>query len=309
MHPELSLTFVQAWLTLISFVSLTVSQAHWGGHDFTIVAYVMWWIGAAWIVTTLCTVFFTLITIHDVTEQDLPSAIFVPAVGVATLATVGGLVTSFSASISARLAVPVIIFSFCAVGIGLFMAVFLYTSLLHRLLLKGWPARSETATLFMFVGPVGQSAAALLLLGSAADTYNQFEGYDKGAFLTEMAAAPLDVTCVLFSLLLLGVGTLWLIMAFFAMFYRAYWKELSWGPEWNAIIFPVGTLTTTTLILGIKMDSPFFKVITGILLVFLILVFVNNLAFTVWNVSRGKLLIVRDDPRIKQQLEEKHKAV
>ncbi|KAI9692746.1 MAG: hypothetical protein M1820_009389 [Bogoriella megaspora] len=256
---------------------------------------------------TLLLVLLTLITLHEITDQDLPPAIVVPAVGVATLATVGGLVSSFSDSISARLAVPVIIFSFCAVGIGLFMAIFLYTLLLRRLLFKGWPAAPQTASLFMFVGPVGQSGAALQLLGSAADTYNRFGGYSKGTFLTRMAAMPLEVMCVLLGLLLLGLGMVWLIIAFYAMFYRAFRRELTWGIEWNAIIFPVGTLTTSTILFGIEMDSPFFKVITGILLVFLVLVFFINLAFTVWNVFKGNLLIVRDDPRVKQQLEEEQK--
>ena len=44
---ELSMlaTFVIAFLTLTALTALIPSQAHWGGYGFSILAYVMWWIG------------------------------------------------------------------------------------------------------------------------------------------------------------------------------------------------------------------------------------------------------------------------
>lgn len=286
-----------AWLTNVAFVSLNVSQAYWGGHAFTIVAYVMWWIGAAWISGTLLFVFIMLINQAAVSDRELPPTVIIPAVAVSTLATVGGLLSSFSANISGRMAVPVIILSFCAVGVGLLMALFLYTLLLQRLFIKGWPPAAQITNMFLFVGPLGQCSAALQLLGSAANTYNRFGEYNKGTFLTHTAAMPLDVSCILISLLLTGMATIWLIIAFYAMFYRLFRKELVWAPTWNAIIFPTGTFTTSTLLLGIEMDSAFFKVVTGILIVFLVLVYFINLVFTVLKVFKGELLIVREDSR------------
>lgn len=47
-----------SWLTLSSLVALIVSTAGWGGHAFSIVAYVMWWIGLAFM---LIIFFFILI--------------------------------------------------------------------------------------------------------------------------------------------------------------------------------------------------------------------------------------------------------
>ncbi|KAL2433749.1 hypothetical protein ABEF95_010335 [Exophiala dermatitidis] len=298
-----------AWLTLVAFVSLTVSEAvSWGGHAFTLVAYVMWWIGTAWMMATLCFVIITLVRRHSISDQQLPPLVFIPSVGVATLATIGGLVSSFSHDISARLAVPVIIASFFAVGVGLLLATFLYTMLLHHLLTKGWPPPQQTASMFLFVGPMGQSAAALQLLGSAAHTYGRFEGYHKGAFLTETAAAPLEVACIMTALLLSGMGTVWLMLAVWAMAERAFQKELSWTPTWNAIIFPTGTLTTSMLMFSIEMDSPFFHVITTLLLLLMILMFFVNLAATLWEIYQGRLLVIKENPRAKKEIEERHKS-
>lgn len=292
-----------AWETLVAFITLTVSEAHWGGHAFTIVAYVMWWIGAVWTIGTLLFVFMTLITRHKTSDRQLPPLLLIPAVGVATVSTIGGLVSSYAAGISARMAVPVIIFAFFTAGIALFMATFLYTLLLHGLLTAGWPAPEQSPLMFILVGPMGQTASAFQLLGSAASTYGRFAGYHKGTFLTLTAASPLDTACVLFGLLLSGMGTIWLILAFCVMFYRAYRRELTWNPAWNSIIFPTGTLTTSMLMFSIEMDSPFFRVITGILLVFLIIMFFVNLAFTAWEIFRGRLLIVREDRRVIAQLD------
>ncbi|KIX04821.1 uncharacterized protein Z518_05692 [Rhinocladiella mackenziei CBS 650.93] len=297
-----------AWMTLVSFVSLTASNASWGGHPFTIVACVMWWMAAAWIFGMLFYVFVILIRRHTILDRQLPTLIIIPAVGVSTLAAVGGLVTCFSHEISARLAVPIIIMSFCAVGVGILLGLILYTYLFHQLLAKGWPLPPQTATLFILVGPMGQSAAALQLLGSAANTHGHFSAYNKGFFLTGTAAISLEVACSLLALLMTGLGAVWLGLAFCAMIDRAYRQKLIWAPTWNAIIFPTATLATSTLLFGTEMDSPFFRVVTVILVIFLILVFFVNTAFTLRKIFKGELLIVREDPRLKEQQDERRKA-
>ncbi|KAI1610381.1 voltage-dependent anion channel [Exophiala viscosa] len=293
-----------AWLTVTAFVSLIISEAHWGSHAFTIVAYVMWWFGAAWVLSTAVFVLIIITRRHAIKDRSLPPMVFIPTVGVSTLATVGGLLSSFSSHISARMAVPVIIFSFWSVGVGIFLGLIIYTMIVHQLFAKGWPAPEQSAGMFLLVGPMGQSAAALQLLGSAAHQYGRFKGYNKGTFLTETSAAPLEVACILLAFLLSGMATIWLIVAFICMIERAVKKELSWTPAWNSAIFPVGTLITSLSQFSIEMDSPFFRVMTAIGLVWLIILFFVNLGFTLWQISQGKLLIVKENPRAKQELEQ-----
>ncbi|OAP60265.1 hypothetical protein AYL99_05267 [Fonsecaea erecta] len=297
-----------AFMTLVSFVTLTVSEASWGGHAFTIVACVMWWIAAVWSFGLLLFVFSNLIQQHTIMDPYLPTLIIIPAVGVATLAAVGGIFACFAHKVSPGLAVPVIIMSLCAVGAGIFLGLILYTFLLYQLLAKGWPAPPMTATLFILVGPMGQSAAALQLLGSAANTHGHFGAYNRGIFLTASAAASMQVTCTFLALLMTGLGAVWLGFALVAMLLRLVRRELTWAPTWNAIIFPTGTLTTATLLLGTELESAFFKIVTVIQVVFLILVFFVNAAFTLLKIWRGELLIVREDHRVKQALGGKPKA-
>lgn len=297
-----------SWMTLVAFVSLTVSDAYWGGHAFTLVAYVMWWIGAGWTLATLFFVFCVLISRRLPAQNPLPTLIVIPAVAVATLGAIGGLICSYSSGISGRLAVPVIIFSFFGVGMGIFMAIFLYAYLLHQQLTLGWPPPGKSIVIFLYIGPMGQSSAALQTLGSAAMTFGRFAEYHRGSFLTRIAAAPLNVACVLMAMLMSGMAVGWIVLAFCALIREMLRRELRWSPEWNSIIFPTGTLTTSFLLFGVAMNSPFFKVMTGILLVFLLIIFFVNLAFTIWEVARGRLLIVREDYRVKRPMEEEQKG-
>lgn len=297
-----------SWLTITSLVALIVSEAHWGHHAFTIVANVLWWIGAGWMFLTLFFVFCNIINRKLAQSAFISPLIFIPAVGVATLATVGGIISSYAYDISPGMAVPVIIFSFFSSGAGIIFSIMLVTYLFHDLLTHGWPKPMLSASMFIFVGPWGQSATNLQLLGAAAQKYHQFAGYNEGTFLTKTAALPLDVACILIALLLSGIGAVFLILAFCCMFRCAFRKELRWSPMWNAIIFPTGTLTTSFLLFGIEMDSPFFKVVTGILIVFLVIIFFVNLAFSIWQIAMGKLLIAREDPRVKSQLEQEEKS-
>jgi hypothetical protein len=83
---------------------------------------------------------------------------------------------------------------------------------------------------------MGQSAAALQTLGAAATTYGRFAEYNKGTFLTAESARALDAACVLLSLLMNGLGIIWLLFGIYAMVERAVQKKLRWTPAWNAII-------------------------------------------------------------------------
>ncbi|KAK5074726.1 hypothetical protein LTR64_000931 [Lithohypha guttulata] len=305
-----------AFMTLTSLTSLIASNAYWGRHALTIVAYVMWWVVCFWALAVLFWVFGDLIAKHEISVQAgegvrgkrLPMMVIIPAVSVSTVAITGALVASHSYDISARMAVPVIIVSFLMVGVGILLGFMLTTYLFHGLLSQGWPPPPQTASVFILVGPMGQSAAALQQLGQAARVYRKFVGYDKGTFLTGEAAVPLEAACMLIALLLTGLGIIWTFLGVYAMVSRALQKQLKWTPSWNAIIFPVGTLTTSTTLLATEMDSPAWRVVTAGLIIILLFFFLLNSVFTLKGIWKGELLVVREDPRVKRKMQEDHKV-
>lgn len=253
-------------------------------------------------------VFGKLIQSRQMSEQRIPMLVILAPVSASTVAVTGGLIVSHSYEMNPILGVPVIITSYLMLGVGLLLGFMLSSHLFHDLLINGWPPQPQTASIFIFIGPMGQSAAAFQQLGIAARVYRQFGGYDKGTFLTAEAAVPLEAACVLFALLLTGLGIVWAIFGIFVMTERAVKRELKWAPTWNSIIFPMGTLTTSTSLFAIEMDSPAWRVITAMLIIILTIIFFINLAFTVVKVSKGELLIVREDWRVKKRLEGEQKG-
>lgn len=302
------LTFTPCWsiafMTLTSNVALIVSTSWWGGYPFTMVAYVMWWIVQTWNMLSLFWAFIILIRKHDASDRRIPTSIIIPAVSVATVGITGAVVATYAQDLSARLAIPVMIVSFNWTGVGILLGLILYVYLFHALLAQGWPPPDQTATMFILVGPMGQSAGALQILGAAATTYGRFADYNSGTFLTAETAKGLDAACVLIALLFNGLGVIWLLFGVWAMIERAWEKQLRWTPAWNAIIFPNATLTTSFLVFAIEMDSSAYRVIAVIMIIVLVMVFLINLVFTLMRIRQGKLLIVREDWRVKQEIEQ-----
>lgn len=305
------LTFMACWpisfMTLTTGVAVIISNTSWGGHPFSIVSYVMFWIVSLWDLLILLWAFISLIRRHEAYDNRMPFSIIIPAVSVATMAITGANVAVFAKDLSARLAIPMMILSFNWVGVGILLGIILYVYLFHSLLSQGWPSPDQTPTMFILVGPMGQSAAALQLLGMAANTKHRFADYNTGTFLTAEAAQGLDSACILVALLFNGLGVIWLFLGIYAMIERTLKKELRWTPSWNAIIFPNGTLATSFSVFALEMDSAAYKVITCILIIALVVVYFVNLFMTLLRIFQGKLLVVREDWRVRQQMEERQK--
>jgi tellurite resistance protein TehA-like permease len=172
------LTFVPCWaiafMTLTSNTALIVSNAWWAGRPFSFLAYAMFWFVQTWDMLLLFWAFISLIRRHDSSDRRMPTSIIIPAVSVSTLAITGAAISAFAKDLPSRLAVPMMIVSFNWVGIGILMGIILYVYLFHSLLAQGWPTPDQTASIFILVGPMGQSAAALQILGAAATTYGRF---------------------------------------------------------------------------------------------------------------------------------------
>ena len=305
------LTFLPCWaialMTLTSNVALLASTSWWGGYHFTVVSLVMWWFVMIWNSSLLFWAFITLFRNHDTSASRLPTSIIIPAVSVSTIAVTGATIVAYSNDLPTHFAIPVMILSFHWVGVGILLGLILYVYLFHELLAAGWPPPPATASMFIFVGPMAQSAAALQILGASANKYGRFADVNRGTFLTAEAAPGLEAACVLTALLLSGLGIIFFLLSVAAMLQRAFQRQLTWTPTWNAIIFPSSTLTSSFILFAIEMDSSVYRVVSATMIVLLLLVFLVNIVFTVRRIYHGQLLVVREDWRVKRRLADEHK--
>ena len=157
-----------AFLTITSLTGLIVSNASWGGHAWSLVAYVMWWFGMAWMLITckeispsipcstltiitgvgVCITLFRTNLIND--RSMTPSPVLAP-VGVSTAAVVGAQVINYAYDISPRLAVPVIVVAYLLGGLAIWFSIILYAIFFHRLMASGWPEPAKRPALMMIV--------------------------------------------------------------------------------------------------------------------------------------------------------------
>jgi tellurite resistance protein TehA-like permease len=117
-----------------------------------------------------------------------------------TAATTGGLLCNFT-HISARLQVPVIVYSWWLLGLGLLLSLMLDVLYLVRLMVKSVLPAQKAPTAVIVIGPLGQAATALILLGTAV-SHGAFAEYDRGAFLTADTQSAIFAASVLGAMLL-----------------------------------------------------------------------------------------------------------
>ncbi|RDW75958.1 hypothetical protein BP5796_06779 [Coleophoma crateriformis] len=285
-----------AWLTISAGTGLVVSQASWAGYRWTVVAYAFWWVGAAWVFVTGLIVYMTLFRKNLLSLHNATPALMLPAVGVATAASTGGVMINYSSGITATLQVPVIIVGYLLLGQGLFLSLVLYTIFLLRLFTEGFVAAEKMPSLILLLGPVGQGATALLVLSSAADTAGAFAHYHEGTFLQANAASALAVASTMLSLLLFGFGVFLLCISLLAIAETMWKRELKWTMTMWSTIFPMGmwTMNTAMLVYATEMNSPAWRVLTAALLLVLVIDFLICAGYTIYGVVYGDLLIPKD---------------
>jgi tellurite resistance protein TehA-like permease len=140
-----------ALMTIAALTASQVSTAQWGGHAFTLVAYVFWWIGVTWTFLTALVVLTVFIYTGNQMDRVMTPVLFMAPVGLATAGVEAGFMTIFSAEMSSRLAVLMLVVGYFVVGIAFFMAIILYTIYFHRLLAAGWSAPATRGALFILV--------------------------------------------------------------------------------------------------------------------------------------------------------------
>ena len=179
-----------ALMIMAALTASRVSTAYRGGHAFTVVAYVLWWIGVAWVFLTALVVLTVLFYTGNQADRVMTPVLFMAPVGLATAGTEAGFITMFSEGMSSRMAVPMLIVGYFTIGVALFMVIILYTMYFHRLLSAGWSSPMERPALFILlrledlmvlkitdifqIGPCGQLSTAFQLLGESASAYMRF---------------------------------------------------------------------------------------------------------------------------------------
>ncbi|WP_205874935.1 TDT family transporter [Mycobacterium camsae] len=163
-------------------------------------------------------------------------------------------------------------------GLSLIASLNIIAMIWSRLVLYGTSGSARVPTLWIVLGPLGQSITALGLLGTAA----------AGALDPRLAAALNDFA-VIFGVPVWGFAVLWIALAT-SLTVRTLRRGMPFALTWWSLTFPVGTFVTGTSQLAAHTHLPAFKVAAAAAYAGLLLTWILVTVRTARGSLRGNLL-------------------
>jgi C4-dicarboxylate transporter/malic acid transport protein len=130
-------------------------------------------------------------------------------------------------------------------GVSLFMSLVTITLLWQRLAQHGVGPARMVPTLWIVLGPLGQSVTASGLLAHAA-----------AGTLAGLPAQAVDAVALLYGIPVWGFAVIWAAIAG-AITLRTIRDGLPFAPTWWSFTFPVGTVATGTSVLALHTGASF----------------------------------------------------
>ncbi|ORA31929.1 TDT family transporter [Mycobacterium aquaticum] len=137
---------------------------------------------------------------------------------------------------------------FAMFGLSLVAALLIISMIWSRLTHYGTSGTARVPTLWIVLGPVGQSITAAGLLGTNA-----------ALAVDREIAAGFSVFSVLFGVPMWGFAVLWIALAT-GLTVRTLRRGMPFALTWWSLTFPVGTFVTGTTQLAVHTHLPVFKV-------------------------------------------------
>ncbi|RJO79387.1 C4-dicarboxylate ABC transporter [Nocardia panacis] len=163
-------------------------------------------------------------------------------------------------------------------GVSLIAALVTTTLIWSRLIHFGPPPAGMAPTLWIVLGPLGQSITAAGLLATAAP-----------AALPPLYAKGLDVFSVIYGIAAWGFAVLWLTIAAAVTIKAARAGQLAFNMTWWGFTFPVGTCITGSTVLYAHTGAYLFGGAAVVLYLLLFLAWLTVGARTVRGIVTGSL--------------------
>ncbi|KAL6924368.1 hypothetical protein FSHL1_001622 [Fusarium sambucinum] len=151
-------------------------------------------------------------------------------------------------------AIWTVVTSYVLWGTSVPMAVLILAMYYNRLMIHDVLPSQAAVTSFIAIGPLGQGAAAIQLLGKVA-----LKIFERNDFIpmAPIAGQFFYLSGILTALIMWGFAISWLFFALATIVRR----ELKFSISWWAFTFPLGVFTVSTTTLAQELPSQFFKVL------------------------------------------------
>lgn len=208
--------------------------------------WILWILGSAGGLFTAATIPFLMITRHEVGPDAAFGGWLMPVVPPMVSAATGALLIPHIASGTGR---TTMLYACLAMfGMSLIAALIITTMIWSRLVHYGTSGTARVPTLWIVLGPLGQSITAAGLLGGNA-----------AAAVDPQVAGGLQVFAVLFGVPVWGFAVLWIVLAT-SLTLRTLLRGMPFALTWWSLTFPVGTFVTGTTQLAVHTGLPALRV-------------------------------------------------
>ena len=208
--------------------------------------WVLWTAGTIGGLFTAVSIPFLMFTQHNVEPDAAFGGWLMPIVPPMVSAATGALLIPHMAPGTGR--ATMLYGCYAMFGLSLVAAFIIITLIWSRLALYGTSGTARVPTLWIVLGPVGQSITAAGLLGHVA-----------GLAVEPELAEDLNAFAVIFGVPVWGFALLWIALAT-SLTVRTLRRGMPFALTWWSLTFPVGTFVTGTTQLAVHTGLPAFKV-------------------------------------------------
>jgi C4-dicarboxylate transporter/malic acid transport protein len=244
--------------------------------------WVLWFAGT---VTGLVVAFllpFVMFTRHDVKPDSAFGGWLMPVVPPMVSATTGALLVPYAAAGQVRLAL--LLCCYAMFGLTLIASIVVITLIWYRLAVYKIGEARMVPTIWIVLGPVGQSIAAANLLGGVA-----------AQALPAPYSTALQAFGVVYGVPVWGFGLLWGAIAI-AVTVRTARERLPFSLTWWSFVFPIGTMVEGTSGLALHTGSDLFRVAAVVFYACLVAAWITVATRTARGSLRGTLFLAPGAP-------------
>ncbi len=209
------------------------------------IAWVLWFLGTIAGLGSAVVIPYRLFTKFKVRQDSAFGGWLMPVVPPMVSAAIGAMLVPYAPAGVLRETLFYLCFSMF--GLSLITAMIIISMIWSRLAHHGTSGTSRVPTLWIVLGPLGQSMTAAGILGTVAEVA-----------VSPKIAYGFEVFAVLYSVPVLGFVLLWTCMAILLTI-RAHYRQMRFALTYWAFTFPVGTCVTGIAQLAHHTGLPLFE--------------------------------------------------